>query len=224
MYLCPVLYLQVGQRVAIIGAGGIGFDVAEFLTHDHINAGTHAGAALPNKVDAGAVKSFLQEWGVDDSYQTPGGLLPDARPIPPPRKVYLLQRKPGKLGMGLGKTTGWIHRTAMKRRHVDELAGCKYLEVSDEGLNIEQAGKPLTLPVDTVVLCAGQEPLRELHGQLKGFVKGLFLIGGAEEAAELDAKRAIDQVSGPPYWRLLRGSDSVAVSVHILYRVPAWPP
>jgi 2,4-dienoyl-CoA reductase (NADPH2) len=183
----------VGNSVAVIGAGGIGFDVAEFLTHDHIHAGTHAGAALPNKVDAGAVKSFLEEWGVDASYKAPGGLQPDAKALPPLRKVYMMQRKSGRLGMGLGKTTGWIHRAAMKRRNVEELSGCRYLEVSDEGLHIEQAGRPLTLPVDTVVICAGQEPLRELQGQLKGFVRGLFVIGGAEEALELDAKRAIDQ-------------------------------
>jgi 2,4-dienoyl-CoA reductase (NADPH2) len=186
----------VGNRVAVIGAGGIGYDVSEFLTHDHATAGTHAGAPLPNNgVDATAVKSFLQEWGVDSSMKTPGGLLQGAKAPAPPRKVYLLQRKSGKLGMGLGKTTGWIHRTAMKRRAVEEMSGCKYLEISDEGLKIDQAGKQSTLAVDTVVICAGQEPLRDLAKPVKysGQVKSFFLIGGALRAGELDAKRAIDQ-------------------------------
>ena len=188
---------KAGGRVAVIGAGGIGYDVSEFLTHDHITAGTEAGAALPNKVDAKAVSSFLQEWGVDGSLKQPAGLLKDAATPPPPRKVYLMQRKPGKLGMGLGKTTGWIHRASMKRRQVEELSGCKYLEVSDEGLRIEQAGKQTTLPVDTVIICAGQTPQRALQQQVQhiGAVKKVFLIGGAEEATELDAKRAIDQVN-----------------------------
>lgn len=217
----------------MIGAGGIGYDVSEYLTHDFAHAGTQAGAALPNKVDSAAVQSFLKEWGVDSAIKTPGGLQPDAKAPPSPRKIYMLQRKPGKLGMGLGKTTGWIHRTAMKRRGVDELPGCKYLEVSDEGLRIEQAGKPLTLAVDTVVICAGQEPLRELQKpvQLSGMVKNVFLIGGAEEAGELDAKRAIDQVrhmSALPVtarlncWCIYVCADYVLPLQYSAHRAPAW--
>lgn len=126
--------VKAGASVAVVGAGGIGFDVAEYLTHNHDTAGTQAGAALPNKVSADAVKSFLGEWGVDSGISVAGGLKQNATPSAPPRKVFLLQRKPGKLGMGLGKTTGWIHRSSMKMRSVEELSGCKYVEISDEGV------------------------------------------------------------------------------------------
>ena len=104
-----------------------------------------------------------------------------------------MQRKPGKLGTSLGKTTGWIHKATVKRRNVEELSGCKYVEINDEGLVIERAGKTTTLPVDTVVVCAGQEPMRELQDPLQKMNIPVFLIGGSQEASELDAKRAIDQ-------------------------------
>ena len=201
--------------MAVIGAGGIGFDVTDFLTHGHVEGAAHAGQPLPNKVDQAAVRAFLQEWGVDGSIQQAGGLKQDASSAPPARQVYMLQRKSGKLGMGLGKTTGWIHRTVMKKRQVVELSGCSYDGISDEGLHITQkvggGGKgekkgdkssssggavSRVLAVDTVVLCAGQESLRTLEKALLegGRVKNVFTIGGAQEAGELDAKRAIDQV------------------------------
>lgn len=128
--------VKAGAKVAVVGAGGIGFDVSEYLTHNHETAGTQAGAALPNKVSGEAVKSFLEEWGVDSRISVAGGLQKNVAPPAPPRKVYLLQRKPGKLGMGLGKTTGWIHRSSMKMRSVEELSGCKYLGISDEGTHL----------------------------------------------------------------------------------------
>ena len=195
---------EVGQRVAVVGAGGIGFDVADYLTHPHNPAIKHGpnGENIP-KVDDVAVQDFLQQWDIDDRIKQ-GGLLPAAASAPPSnkkapdsplRKVYLLQRKGGKLGASLGKTTGWIHRTTLKKRHVEEISGCKYVEVSADGLVIERAGKRSVLPVDTVVQCAGQLPYRPLHEalQARGDTAKLFLIGGAQEAGELDAKRAIDQ-------------------------------
>jgi 2,4-dienoyl-CoA reductase (NADPH2) len=111
------------------------------------------------------------------------------------RKVYLLQRKKGKIGAGLGKTTGWIHRSTMKKRHVEELSGCKYIKINSNGLIIERNGEKRTLEVDTVIFCAGQTSERTLHSQLakQGGKQKLFMIGGALEAGELDAKRAIDQ-------------------------------
>lgn len=169
-------------------------------------------------MDKEAISAFLREWGVDSAVSQPGGLQKgDGPSAPPARQVFLLQRRSGKLGMGLGKTTGWIHRTVMKKRQVVELSGCSYDSISDEGLHITQktsaggkGGKDKgkgessggavtqrTLPVDTVVLCAGQEPLRVLEKALldAGRVKKVFTIGGAFEAGELDAKRAIDQVN-----------------------------
>jgi 2,4-dienoyl-CoA reductase (NADPH2) len=109
------------------------------------------------------------------------------------RKVYLLQRKAGKVGAGLGKTTGWIHRTTLKKRAVEELSGCSYIEVNDDGLVIERGGKRQTLAVDTVVICAGQESYKPLLDPLAKLGKPVFLVGGSQEAGELDAKRAIDQ-------------------------------
>lgn len=195
----------VGKRVAVIGAGGIGFDVSDFLTHSddaHHVRPTEAG--VPPAVDTEAVEHFLRDWGIDKSIEK-GGLLgrPDIRREAPPipataatpaaRKVYLLQRKEGKVGAGLGKTTGWIHRATLKKRAVEEMSGCAYVEVNDSGLVISRGGKETTLPVDTVVICAGQEPYRDLLEPLKAAGKPVFLIGGSYEAGELDAKRAIDQ-------------------------------
>jgi 2,4-dienoyl-CoA reductase (NADPH2) len=185
----------VGKSVAVIGAGGIGYDVSDFLTHDAAHS-AHSGKLPKGQVDAEAVKAFLDEWNIDSSISK-GGLGAEKSKPQVPRKVFLLQRKAGKLGMGLGKTTGWIHRTTLKNRGTEELSGCKYLDISDEGLRIEQKGVARVLPVDTVVICAGQEPLRDIiyDPLLKnGRTKGVFLIGGAQEAGELDAKRAIDQV------------------------------
>jgi len=182
---------KVGKNVAVIGAGGIGFDVSDFLTHAH---GSAAGPAGPNPLmDQAAIKSFMEEWGVDGAVEAGGTKLKKNDLEPPARKVYLLQRKKGKLGMGLGKTTGWIHRNTMKKRQVEEISGCSYIEVNDEGLVIEHKGQLRTLPVDTVVICAGQESQRDLQKALQGTGPNVFLIGGAQQAGELDAKRAIDQ-------------------------------
>lgn len=169
----------VGERVAIIGAGGIGFDVAEYLTH----AGD-SGAVAPRK--------FYAEWGIDTDYAQAGGLAqPQAQPSP--RRVHLLQRKSTKVGDQLGKTTGWIHRTSLKARSVAMGSGVAYERIDDAGLHITVDGQPQLLEVDNVVLCAGQEPQRELHAALSAAGCSVHLIGGADVAAELDAKRAILQ-------------------------------
>ena len=169
---------RVGRRVAIIGAGGIGFDVAELLTQG-------ASSSLDRE-------AWCDEWGVDLSVATPGGLKAPRRPEVP-RQVFLLQRKASKPGKGLGKTTGWVHRASLKHRGVETLAGCEYLGIDDVGLHVRQEGEVRLLAVDSVVVCAGQEPVRELLDPLQASGIEVHLIGGAEEAAELDAKRAIDQ-------------------------------
>ncbi|WP_042374583.1 NADPH-dependent 2,4-dienoyl-CoA reductase [Streptacidiphilus neutrinimicus] len=169
----------VGERVAILGAGGIGFDVAEFLT----DPGQQA--SLDPAV-------FFAQWGVDTEHRTPGGLTEPVRALSP-RRVTLLQRKTSKPGAGLGKTTGWIHRTELKHRGVETVAGATYRRIDDAGLHITVDGEERLLEVDTVVLCTGQEPRRELHAELADRGFKAHLIGGADIAAELDAKRAIDQ-------------------------------
>ncbi|MER7625294.1 NADPH-dependent 2,4-dienoyl-CoA reductase [Streptomyces sp. NPDC126503] len=169
----------VGERVAIIGAGGIGFDVAEFLTD-----GGEGASQDP--------ETYFRQWGVDTSYENRGGLRAPERNAPP-RQVHLLQRKTSKVGAGLGKTTGWIHRTELKHRGVAMVAGASYERIDDEGLHLTIDGEPQVLPVDTVVLCAGQEPRRDLYEELVAAGRTAHLIGGADVAAELDAKRAIDQ-------------------------------
>ncbi|MFJ6381674.1 FAD-dependent oxidoreductase [Kitasatospora sp. NPDC092039] len=169
----------VGERVAILGAGGIGFDVAEFLT-DQGDA-----ASLNPPV-------FQAKWGIDPEYRERGGLCAPERPKPP-RSVHLLQRKTGKVGAGLGKTTGWIHRTELKHRGVVMVPGVTYDLIDDAGLHLTVDGERQLLPVDTVVLCTGQEPRRDLYEALRGRGLSVHLIGGADVAAELDAKRAIKQ-------------------------------
>ncbi|WP_420169641.1 FAD-dependent oxidoreductase [Streptomyces violaceoruber] len=169
----------VGDRVAIVGAGGIGFDVAEFLTD--------GGEAA--SLDA---ETFFRQWGVDTAYADRGGLRAPERPQPP-RAVHLVQRKTTKVGAGLGKTTGWIHRTELRHRGVEMIAGASYDLIDDEGLHLTVDGERRVLPVDTVVLCAGQEPRRELYEELRAGSVPVHLIGGADVAAELDAKRAIRQ-------------------------------
>ena len=172
---------EVGKTVAIIGAGGIGFDVAEFLAHDE----DHPSSSL-------SVDAYLDEWGVDKTMSAPGGLK-KAEMAPPARQITLCQRRDGKLGANLGKTTGWIHRSSLKKRGVRMLGGVKYLKVDDMGLHVEVRGEPEVLVVDNVVICAGQIPARDLLEPLKASGMSVHLIGGADEAAELDAKRAIDQ-------------------------------
>ncbi|HET9169470.1 MAG TPA: NADPH-dependent 2,4-dienoyl-CoA reductase [Actinospica sp.] len=169
----------VGRRVAILGAGGIGFDVAEFLT-DPGNDASHD------------VPEFLAGWGVDARHETRGGLTRPTRPAAP-REVTLLQRKTSKVGAGLGKTTGWIHRTELKHRGVAMIAGASYDTIDAEGLHFQVDGEKRLLAVDTVVLCTGQEPSRALHDDLVALGITPHLIGGADLAVELDAKRAIDQ-------------------------------
>ena len=169
----------VGQTVALIGAGGIGFDMAEYLMHEGVS---------PSLDKA----KFFAEWGVDTTYSTAGGLQA-AHIEKSPRKVYLLQRKAGKVGDGLGKTTGWIHRTSLKNRAVEMVNGVTYRRVDDAGLHITVGDKEMTIPADTVVLCAGQEPQRELQDALVAAGCTVHLIGGAFKAAELDAKHAIKQ-------------------------------
>ncbi|WP_328613444.1 NADPH-dependent 2,4-dienoyl-CoA reductase [Amycolatopsis sp. NBC_00355] len=168
----------VGDRVAVIGAGGIGVDVSEFLTH----LGSPA-------LDLDA---WMTEWGVADPEHAPGGLT-EPKPEPSPRQVYLLQRKKSGIGAGLGKTSGWVHRAALKAKGVERIPGVTYDRVDDAGLHITVAGRARLLEVDTVVVCAGQEPVRDLADELTASGLPVHVIGGADIAAELDAKRAIDQ-------------------------------
>ncbi|MBV2352957.1 NADPH-dependent 2,4-dienoyl-CoA reductase [Streptomyces sp. J2-1] len=169
----------VGARVAVLGAGGIGFDVAEHLT----DAGDGA---------SDDPATYFRAWGVDMEYAAPGGLTEPKRPTPP-RTVHLLQRKTTKVGAGLGRTTGWIHRTELKHRGVTMTPGVRYDRVDDSGLHITVDGESRVLEVDTVVLCTGQEPRRDLYDELTGAGRRVHLIGGADIAAELDAKRAVKQ-------------------------------
>lgn len=166
-----------GERVAIIGAGGIGFDVAEWLTHKHAN---------------GHSQQFYNEWGIDIKTEHRGGVKkPEISPSP--RQVYLLQRKKEKHGKNLGKTTGWIHRLSLKHKQVKMIAGVTYERIDDEGLHIRVEDKPQVLAVDSVVICAGQNELRDLFEPLKQAGQSVHLIGGAFKALELDARHAIDQ-------------------------------
>ena len=169
----------VGKNVAVIGAGGIGFDVSEYLTHE-------------GESPALNLAKFNAEWGIDSEYKDRGGIKP-AHLDKAPRQIYLLQRKTSKVGDGLGKTTGWIHRTSLKNRNVEMIAGATYNKIDDAGLHISVGGKDVLLPVDNVVLCAGQEPFRALQTGLEAAGQKVTLIGGADVAAELDAKRAIKQ-------------------------------
>ncbi len=173
--------VNAADKVAIIGAGGIGFDVGEFLVHEGPSP-----ALDPAR--------WMAEWGVDPSFESRGSLAP-ARPEAPARQVWLLQRSAGKPGAKLGKTTGWIHRATLKAKGVKMLGGVEYLGVDDRGLRIRVDGHEQLLAVGTVVVCAGQEPRRELVAALQAAGKTPHLIGGADVAAELDAKRAIDQGS-----------------------------
>ncbi|MGO4261338.1 oxidoreductase [Lysobacter sp. TAB13] len=176
-----------GKRVAIIGAGGIGFDVAEFLVHD----GPHSDEQ-PHYPDPARWRA---EWGVDLDYGDNRGGLSEPRPEPPARQVWLLQRSPGKPGAKLGKTTGWIHRATLKAKQVRMIGGVEYLGLDEEGFRIRVEGSEQVLPVDQVVICAGQEPYKPLAAALADSGKPVHVIGGADVAAELDAKRAIAQGS-----------------------------
>jgi 2,4-dienoyl-CoA reductase (NADPH2) len=169
---------QVGKKVAIIGAGGIGFDVAEYLVH--------SGQSTSQNIEA-----YMKEWGVDMSLNARSGIEGVvAQVLAPARDVFLLQRKSSKVGDGLGKTTGWIHRAGLHNKKVKMLASCEYHKIDDQGLHLSIAGEEQVLDVDNIIICAGQESAR---GLVDGLEKKYYLIGGADVATELDAKRAIDQ-------------------------------
>lgn len=174
---------DVGRRVAIMGAGGIGFDVAELITH--------AGTSASLDIDV-----FAREWGIDFTNHPRGGVT-GVQPVvaASEREVYLLQRKASAVGKGLGRTTGWTHRITLQRRGVQMLAGVEYRRIDDDGLHVLLDGKPKTLAVDTVIVCAGQEPERTLYDALLAKGATVDLIGGAFAATELDAKRAIKQAT-----------------------------
>ena len=178
-YLDVMKGKPVGQRVAVIGAGGIGFDISEVLVHQGESTSQN-------------IQHFMQEWGVDMSLQARGG-VENVQPVfePAAREVFLLQRKKSKVGDKLGKTTGWIHRADLVKKGVTMLSSCEYVRIDDQGLHLLVKGEPRLLDVDNVVICAGQEPERTLADQIQN--KTLHLIGGADVASELDAKRAIDQ-------------------------------
>ncbi|WP_168015952.1 FAD-dependent oxidoreductase [Halomonas salinarum] len=179
---------RVGPRVAIIGAGGIGFDVAELLTHPLESDASQDDASGQGQ----ALDAWCREWGVDLKARDGAGLAAPERPQAA-RHVTLLQRKTSKPGKGLGTTSGWVHRASLRHRGVETLAGCEYLAIDDNGLHLKVADEPRLLEVDSIVVCAGQEPVRELFGPLEAAGVAVYLIGGADKAAELDAKRAIDQ-------------------------------
>ncbi len=177
-YRQVILGAEVGRKVAIIGAGGIGFDVAELLSH----AGKSSSLDIP---------IFMAEWGIDMTFHARGGVEGISPIVPPsPREITLLQRKSSKVGAGLGKTSGWAHRVGLKKKGVTMIAGCEYHRIDDQGLHFSVGGEERLLEVDNVIVCAGQTPLRTL---MEGLAKPCQLIGGADVAAELDAKRAIDQ-------------------------------
>jgi 2,4-dienoyl-CoA reductase (NADPH2) len=173
----------VGKRVAIMGAGGIGFDVADTISHDGPSG------ALDKQV-------FAKEWGVDFENHPRGGVTGiEPEVASADREIFLMQRKETNVGKGLGKTTGWTHRLTLQRRGVKMMNAIEYRKIDDAGLHITANGKPDILEVDTVIICAGQEPLRELHDALESKDASVELVGGAYEAAELDAKAAIKQAS-----------------------------
>ena len=163
----------VGKKVAIVGAGGIGFDVAEYLTHE-------------------AGENFENAWGIDKNYSKPGGLK-EIEPQASKREVFILQRSKGKPGAKLGKTTGWIHRLSLKNKKVKMLSNVSYKKIDDQGLHITQYGENSVLEVDHVIICAGQTPKRDLEQKITEAGNKVHLIGGADVAKQLDAKRAIDQ-------------------------------
>lgn len=173
----------VGKRVAIIGAGGIGFDVAELISHKGVSS-------------ALSLDVFAAEWGVDFTNHPRGGVAGVTPKVEKAeRDIWLLQRKTTPVGAGLGRTTGWTHKILLERRDVRMVNGVEYQRIDDDGLHITVGGQPQTLAVDTIILCAGQEPLRELQDALLAAGQNVHLIGGADVAAELDAKRAINQAS-----------------------------
>jgi 2,4-dienoyl-CoA reductase (NADPH2) len=180
-YADAILGRPIGARVAVVGAGGIGFDVSEFLVTDQ--------SPTLN------LKEWKAEWGAVDPWETRGGLTTPI-PLPPAREVYLLQRTAGAQGRRLGKTTGWVHRASLKSKSVQQISGVNYERIDDDGLHISFGSKhsqPRVLAVDNVVVCAGQESVRDVADELRGHGIEPYVIGGADVAAEIDAKRAIRQ-------------------------------
>lgn len=179
-----VLYRNkpVGDKVAIIGAGGIGFDMAEYLAHEGESVSLDT-------------EKYMEEWGVDMQYAQRGAVAKVA-PSPSPRKIYLLKRSKGKHGKNLGKTTGWIHRASLAMKKVDMIGRVTYDKIDDQGLHISTEGDgDMVLDVDNIIVCAGQEPLKELHDALQADGQSVHLIGGSKNAKDLDAKRAISEAS-----------------------------
>ncbi len=175
--------VEVGKRVAVMGAGGIGFDVSEFITHVGVSA------ALDKEV-------FAREWGIDFKNHPRGGVTGVTPQVEESgRQVYLMQRKSTRVGRGLGKTTGWTHRMSLDKRGVQMINGIDYEKIDDQGLHVTVAGAPQLFEVDTVIVCAGQVPKRDLFDELSDSDIATSLIGGAFEASELDAKAAIKQAS-----------------------------
>ncbi len=173
----------VGQRVAVIGAGGIGFDISEYLLHQ----GTSSSLNLDQ---------WLEEWGIDKNIEARGGIAGVKKIIhPPQRKIYMFKRSKGKFGSNLGKTTGWIHRANLKKQQVEFLNQVEYTKIDHQGLHYTQNNESKLLNVDNIIICAGQTPLKKLYEALRQSDKKTYVIGGADLAAELDAKRAIDQGS-----------------------------
>jgi 2,4-dienoyl-CoA reductase (NADPH2) len=173
--------VQIGKKVAVIGAGGIGFDVSEYLVQGGESPTLHP-------------EHWYREWGVDATLSVPGALV-EKQLEAPAREVYLLQRKDEALGKHLGKTSGWVHRAALKDKQVRMIGGVEYERIDDAGLHIRIKEQPRTLEVDHIVICAGQEPLRTLQAPLEAAGVKVHLIGGAHTAGELDAKRAIRQAA-----------------------------
>ena len=181
-----VLYKNksVGDKVAIVGAGGIGFDMAEYLAHDM----SHESVSLNTE-------NYMKEWGVDMSYAKGGALADAPQPLASPREIYLLKRSKGKHGKNLGKTTGWIHRSSLAMKEVKMLADVSYEKIDDKGLHIKVGEEQQILDVDHVIICAGQVSLKELEAGLSAAGQNVHLIGGANIAAQLDAKMAIKEAS-----------------------------
>jgi 2,4-dienoyl-CoA reductase (NADPH2) len=174
---------EIGAKVAVVGAGGIGFDVCELISHSGVSG------ALDKDV-------FAAEWGVDFANHPRGGVTGvEPKVAPSPRQITMLQRKDSKVGAGLGKTTGWTHRMMLGRRGIAMINAAQYLRIDDTGLHILQDNQPRCLEVDTVIICAGQESLRTLFDAAQERGLSAELVGGAFEAAELDAKAAIAQAS-----------------------------
>ncbi|MGB5437663.1 MAG: FAD-dependent oxidoreductase, partial [Maribacter sp.] len=177
------LKMPVGKRVAVIGAGGIGFDVSEYLAHEGESTSLH-------------IDAWLKEWGIDKTMKARSGIEGVTVEVhPSPREIFMFKRSKGKFGGKLGKTTGWIHRSTLKKKKVQFINQVQYTKIDDEGLHYVQDSVQKVLAVDTIIICAGQLPCKELLAPLEAQGIKVHVVGGADIAAELDAKRAINQAS-----------------------------